>query len=120
MKKAKKINKTKFLRKQRVRKKIKAISQISQRPRVIVYKSNQYTYAQFVDLNGKTLFTVSSQMFEKEKKNKTELAKKVGEVLAEKILNLNIKEIVFDRGPYKYHGRIKAIAEGLREKGLNF
>lgn len=117
MKKVLKINKTKYLRKKRTRVKIKAVSK---RPRVIVFKSNKYTYAQIVDLNGKTLYTVSSALFKEDKQNKTQLARKVGEKLGEKILSLGIKEIVFDRGPYKYHGRVKAVAEGLRAKGLNF
>lgn len=124
MKKLLKIEKRRQLRKNRIRKKIKFLSQKFKKPRIVVFKSNKYTYGQLIDLNNKTLITVSSRKIKNELKNekytKTELAQKVGEILGENILKLGIKEIIFDKGEYKYHGRVKALAEGLRSKGLKF
>lgn len=87
------------------------------RPRLSVFRSNYYTYAQLIDdLNQKTLAAVSSRGLPKLTKIKA--AEKVGELIAEKARTLGIKKAVLDRGPYKYHGRVKAVAEGARQKGL--
>lgn len=92
------------------------------RPRVAVFKSNKFIYAQVInDENGKTLHSVSDYSGKKTKStkaDKTSKAKAAGEVLAEVLKKSGINEAVFDRGGFKYHGRIKALAEGLREGGI--
>jgi len=93
--------------------------------RFSVFRSNKHIYAQLVnDKEGKTLMTVSTLTKEVSEqlseKNKTEQAEIVGKFLAEKALNANVKTVVFDRSGYKYHGRIKALAEGARKGGLIF
>src|SRR5690554_3448852 len=97
----------------------------SERPRVNIYRSLKNIYIQFIDdLAGNTLVSASSiepavrDSFEFG--GNKEAAKKVGELAAERALEKGIKDVVFDRGGYKYHGRVKEIAEALREKGLNF
>lgn len=117
MKKEKKINIRKERRLKRVREKIGKGTEI--RPRLTVFRSSMHIYAQLVnDSTHKTLAGVSSRE-QKEKENKTDQAKKVGIMLAEKAKKLNIKEVIFDRGMYRYHGRVKALAEGVREGGLS-
>ncbi|HHU92619.1 MAG TPA: 50S ribosomal protein L18 [Halanaerobiaceae bacterium] len=96
-----------------------------ERPRVNVYRSLNHIYAQIIDdLSGHTLVSASSlEPAVKDAVNfggNKDAARKVGEVLAEKALEKGIKDVVFDRGGYKYHGRVKELAEALREKGLNF
>lgn len=92
------------------------------RPRMVVFRSNKYIYAQLVnDDEGKTLLGISEKDLAKEVKgSKTERAKLVGEKIAKVAIDKKIKEIVFDRSGYKYHGRVKALAEGARSKGLKF
>lgn len=88
-------------------------------PRLVVFRSLRYTYAQLVDdSSGKTLVAASDMKMKKPKK--LERAKEVGKELAEKALKAGIPSCVFDRNGYKYHGRIKALAEGAREAGLKF
>lgn len=99
------------------------ISGSSKRPRVAVFKSNQYIYAQVIDDEaGKTLLGLSNYGGKKSKiktKNKkSEIASKVGEALAEKMKKAGITEAVFDRGGFKFHGRVKAIADGLKKGGI--
>ncbi len=102
-------------RHKRVRAKIQGTAQ---RPRVSVFKSNQYIYAQVIDDEiGKTLLSVSDYSGKKSKSKKPEEAK-VGEVLAEKMKGMGISEAVFDRGGFKFHGRVKAVAEGLKKGGI--
>lgn len=106
--------------KYRVRKKIRGTQD---KPRLTVFRSNKQIYAQIIDdTEGKTLVSASTMVkdFEGEKKNKTELAKKVGQVLAERSKEAGINTVVFDRNGYLYHGRVKSLAEGAREGGLNF
>ena len=103
----------------RIRKKI---SGTAARPRLCVYRSNANIYAQIIDdVAGKTLVAASSleKDFEGIGSNK-EAAKKVGEALARKALAAGVEEVVFDRGGYLYHGRVKELAEGAREGGLKF
>lgn len=89
------------------------------RPRLSVYKSNTHIYAQLVDdTTGKTL--VSASDLKLKEGNKTEMAKKVGEELAKGAIEKKITTCVFDRSGYKYHGRVKAIAEAAREGGIKF
>lgn len=99
------------------------ISGSADRPRMSVYRSNKDIYVQLVDdLEGKTVLAASSR--EKgiagEKGNKTEIANKVGKLIAERAKEAGIETVVFDRNGYLYHGRVKALAEGAREEGLNF
>lgn len=108
---------------ERRRRKIRAkIFGTKERPRLSVFRSNRYVYAQLInDQKGETLCSASDSDLPKATKlTKSEIAKKVGEALAKKALKKKIKKVVFDRGGYKYHGRIKSLAEGAREKGLKF
>lgn len=92
------------------------------RPRLSVYRSNRSVSAQLIDdVNGKTLFTVTEKQLDtKEKQTKTVLSRSLGVQLAKIAQEKKIKEVIFDKGRYAYHGRVKAIAEGAREGGLTF
>jgi large subunit ribosomal protein L18 len=91
------------------------------KPRLSVFRSNSGIYAQLIDDKaGKTLLSASTQILKGEKGTKVELSKKVGLKVAELAQAQGITEIVFDRGGYLYHGRVKALAEGAREGGLKF
>lgn len=90
------------------------------RPRLVVFRSLTHTYAKLMD-DGKGITIVeSSDLKSTEKGTKTEKAKKIGLDIAKKALEKKIESIVFDRNGYKYHGRVKAVAEGAREGGLKF
>ena len=96
------------------------ISGTATRPRLNVFKSNNGIYAQVIDdIAGKTLFSASSQSL-KLGNNSIESSKKVGTKIGELAKEAGIKEIVFDRGGYIYHGKIKALADAAREAGLKF
>ena len=100
----------------RIRKKIVGTAE---RPRLSVFRSNKQIYAQVInDKAGVTLAAASSLGFEK--MNKTEQAKKVGLLLAEKAKAAGVESVVFDRIGYLYHGRVQSLADGAREGGLNF
>ena len=92
------------------------------RPRLAVYRSNRYIYAQVIDDgSGRTVAAASSQ--EKDLRTKTlsaDTATEVGKLVAERAKEAGISTVVFDRGGYKYHGRIKALADAAREAGLEF
>lgn len=108
-------------RRERIRKSIRqTISGTPERPRLSVFKSNKNIYAQLIDdTKGHTLAAVSSR--ELEVSNATiDASKTVGSRLAEKAKEAGVAEVVFDRGGYKYHGQVKALAEGAREGGLKF
>ncbi len=98
----------------------------TERPRLVVFRSNRYIFGQIIDDDeNRTVLTVSSISKEfKEQisaaKTKVEQSRLVGKFLAEKAQEKKIKKIVFDRNGYRYHGRIKALAEGAREGGLEF
>jgi len=115
----KKINQIRFRRKRRARAKIFGTSE---KPRLSIFRSNRYTYVQLIDdKTGKTLVSASTYELsksEKQKAKKQELAGKLGELIAKKAIEKNIIKAVFDRGKYKYHGRIKAVAEAARKGGL--
>lgn len=113
---------TKQKRRKRLRLGIrKKVSGTPERPRLSVYRSNRGIYAQLIDdLAGTTLAMASTMELGDKTKLGVETSKKVGEKLAEKALAAGIKKIVFDRGGYLYHGNVKALAEGAREKGLEF
>ena len=88
-------------------------------PRLSMYRSNKYIYGQLIDdAAGKTLASISSRTVAEKKMKKTDAAKAVGKTLAAEALKLGIKSAVFHRGPYKYHGRVAAFADGCREAGL--
>ena len=114
--KAKKVNKIK--RHKRVRAKIQGTAQ---RPRISVFKSNKHIFVQAIDdTAGKTI--VSNLIKPKGKTTlkgtKTEIAETIGTKIAEKIKEKGISEAVFDRGGFKFHGRVKAVADGLRKGGI--
>lgn len=106
-------------RRARVRAKISGTGKM---PRISVFKSLKYLYAQIIDdEKGNTLVSVSSREKEFEKvKNRTEKASVMGEVLAKKAIEKKVKKAVFDKGGYRYHGIVKALAEGARKGGLEF
>ena len=106
-------------RKIRIRKKINGLET---KPRLAIYKSNKNIYVQAIDdLNQKTIATSSSIAKDLKSENLSlETAKKVGEVMGDKLKELGISEAVFDRGGYIYHGRIKALADAIRKKGIKF
>lgn len=92
-----------------------------ERPRLTVYRSNRAIYAQIInDLSGETLAAASSLGMENAGQKPVEIAREIGKKLAENAKNANIDKVVFDRNGYLYHGRVKALAEGAREAGLNF
>ena len=98
------------------------ISGTAERPRLCVFRSESNIYAQIIDdVAGNTLVSASSveKAFEGNGGN-VEAAKKIGSKIAERALAKGIEEVVFDRGGYIYHGRVKALAEAAREGGLNF
>jgi large subunit ribosomal protein L18 len=102
----------------RIRKKIKGTTH---RPRLSVFRSNVHIYAQIIDdVQGKTLVSASSNELKNAKGTKVEISKEVGKLLAKKAIEANIESVVFDRGGYLYHGRVKGLAEGAREGGLKF
>ena len=110
-------------RAKRVRRIRKKISGTSDQPRLRVFKSNKHIYAQIIDDSaGKTLVSMSTvdKKFEKADDDKTGNAKKVGVLLAEAAKNAGVSKVIFDRGGYIYHGRVKALSEGAREGGLQF
>ena len=106
-------------RKIRIRKKISGTPAV---PRLAVFKSNNNIYVQAVDdLNQVTLASASTLSKEMKSQNlSNESAKLVGELLGEKLKSLKIKSAVFDRGGYIYHGRVRSLAEGIRDKGIEF
>jgi len=96
----------------------KKVSGTSERPRLAVFRSNKEIYAQLIDdVNGNTLASASSK---EAKGNKTEQATEVGKLIAANAKNAGVDSVVFDRGGFLYHGRVKALAESAREAGLKF
>lgn len=108
----------------RVRRALRVRSQVRgtpERPRLSVFRSNRAIWAQLVDdRNGRTLASAASVHVTAKGLSKTEQAAKVGQLLAERAKAAGIERVVFDRGPYLYHGRVKALAEAAREGGLDF
>ena len=104
--------------KARVRKKIFGTSEV---PRLNVFRSSQNIYAQIIDdIKQTTLYSCSSLDIKGEKDRPVDKAKKVGQLLAKKALDKKLNKVIFDRGGFIYHGRIKSLAEGAREAGLKF
>lgn len=115
---------TKFERRERIKKRIrKIISGTPERPRLSVFRSNKQISVQLIDdVAGKTLLSATSECKEITAiaGNKTEKANMVGKLIAEKAISAGITEVVFDRGGYLYHGRVKKLADAVREGGLKF
>lgn len=115
---------TSVLRRQKLKWRIrKKVNGVADRPRLSVFRSNKEIYAQLVDdTKGVTLASVSTRNkdFASLTGTKSEKAKAIGKAIAEKAKALGIETIVFDRGGYLYHGRVKALADGAREGGLKF
>src|SRR4030043_1420912 len=109
-----------LLQKKRARRGRTKISGPSSRPRLCVFRSLKYIYVQLVDdKKGKTIVALDSRKI-KGGKNNIETARKIGTEIAKIALAKKIKNVVFDRHGYKYHGKVKALAEGAREGGLKF
>lgn len=106
----------------RLKKKIrirKTVQGTDERPRLCVYRSGKHIYAQVInDVTGHTVLTVSS--LGKDKVAGVEMAKLIGQEVAKAAKSKNITKVVFDRNGFIYHGRVKALADGAREAGLNF
>ena len=106
-------------RQSRIRAKAKGVAA---KPRLSVFRSNKYIYAQVIDDQTKTTLVeaVEKELGLKEKLNKSDRAKELGKLIDKKAIAKKIAAVVFDRGSYRYHGRVKAVAEGAREGGLKF
>ena len=115
--KSNKINQQKR-RKSRVRANIFGTSS---QPRLSVYRSNRYINAQIIDdSQGKTLVSLTEKSLASQETNPTKRAEDLGEALAKLAKTKKIKQVVFDRGSYQFHGRVKALAQGARKGGLEF
>ena len=105
-------------RRRRVRAKVRGTAE---RPRLSVFRSNRGVQAQVIDdVAGHTLAAVSWTEGDLKSLKSMEQAKRAGELLAERAKSAGVETVVFDRGGYRFHGRVKALADGAREKGLNF
>jgi len=115
------LNKIRLRRKKRARAKLLGTAE---RPRFSIFRSNRYTYAQLIDDQaGRTLVSASTREVrksERETMSKQKQAEQIGELVAKKAIERGIKQAVFNRGGYKYHGRVGAVAEGARRGGLQF
>jgi large subunit ribosomal protein L18 len=107
---------------QRRRHRVRAkVTGTAERPRLSVYRSNRGIFAQLIDdVDGKTLAAANWTEADLRDLGRTEQAKKAGQVLAERAKKAGVETCVFDRSGYRYHGRVKALAEGAREGGLKF
>ncbi|MEL6275850.1 MAG: 50S ribosomal protein L18 [Bacteroidota bacterium] len=113
---------SKLKRRKRIHRRVrKKVSGTAQRPRLNVFRSNKYIYAQLIDdVAGKTLAQASSyEAAVANEGTKSEQAAQVGKLLAERAKVIGIEKAIFDRGGYLYHGRVKSLADGAREGGLN-
>lgn len=111
-------NITRELRKKRNRAKIFGTME---KPRMSVFRSHKYTTVQLInDFEGKTIVSATTKELKSAKVSKSEKAKLLGELIAEKASKVGIKKVIFNKGSYMYHGRIKALADGARSKGLVF
>ena len=108
-----------LIRQKRNRSKLKRVN--TDKPRLTVFRSAKNIYAQLIDDTKRvTIASASSKEKTIQKNNKTELSKIVGKLIAERGIEKGIKEVYFDRGSYRYHGRVKSLAEAARSGGLKF
>ncbi len=115
------INRHKHLKTKRQIRTRASLTSSQDRPRLTVFRSNKHISAQIInDSKGVTLVSASIKKTDKQKQTKLEQAMIVGESIAKKAKLKKINKVVFDRGSYKYHGRIKALADAARKAGLNF
>jgi len=113
------MNNLKTAKQRRARRTRAKLEGTADRPRISVYRSNKFIYAQVIDdIAKKTIIGIASKQVVKEKTPKSDTAKAVGIELAKRLKEKNITKGIFDRGSYLYHGRVKALADGLREGGL--
>ena len=105
-------------RAQRVRSRLKEVS--GGRPRLSVFRSGKNIYAQVIDDTQGVTVAAASSLEGKAKGSDKDAAARIGKLVAERAIEKGVKEVVFDRGGYIYHGRIKALADAAREAGLNF
>ena len=96
------------------------VSGSASRPRLNVFKANRHIYAQVIDDQTRKTLASASSLKIKAKGKKSDIAKEVGKAVATQALSKNIKTVTFDRGGFAYHGRIKSLAVGAREGGLEF
>ena len=106
-----------WIRHRRVRKNIRGVST---RPRLAIFRSSNHIYAQVIDDDRGHTLAAATSLEMKRDDTKTDVAKAVGEKIAKSALSAGITKVVFDRGGYKYHGRVKALADAARSKGLSF
>lgn len=110
-------NSSRFSRRRRIKAKIAHHSDL---PRLVVYRSLKYIYGQLLNAKDHSVVVSSSDLSNKVKGTKSERAYEIGKALGEQILAKKIQRIAFDRNGYRYHGRVKALATGLRDAGLTF
>jgi len=117
------MNREKSLQKQRRRRRLRVRNRLrgdAERPRLCIFRSHKHIYAQLIDDEaGRTICSAASRP-SAAYGGTIDVAKQVGAAIAEKALANNVKQVRFDRGPYKYHGRVRALADAAREKGLEF
>ena len=114
---------SKLSRRDRIRKGIRLrLTGTTEQPRLSVFRSNKGIYAQIInDISGTTLVSASSLIDKvSDKANKVDQSKEVGKLIAERAIAAGVTKVVFDRNGYLYHGRVKSLAEGAREGGLQF
>lgn len=122
MKLQKRLNSRKKLRTNRTRAKVFGTAD---RPRLSIFRSNKFIYAQLInDKKSETMVSANDKEIingsTEKHLNKTQRAKELGKLIAQKAKKAKINKVVFDKGPYKYHGRVKSVAEGVREGGIIF
>ena len=106
-----------WIRHRRVRKNVRGIAD---RPRLAVFRSSNHIYAQIIDDDRGHTLAAATSLELKSADSKVDVAKAVGEAVAKSALAAGVTKVVFDRGGYKYHGRVKALAEAARSEGLSF
>ena len=118
MKDTNKVKKVRFFRRQRRAR--ARINGTSSRPRLSVFRSLQHVYVQAIDDVNKTTLVAASDKEIKTKAKPTDIAFQVGELFGKKLADKKISSAIFDKGAYKYHGRVKSLADGIRKSGIKF
>lgn len=98
----------------------RSLLSVTLRPRLVVSRSNKHISGQIIDKSGKVLASASSLSLKDAKGTNTQVATLVGTKLGEKAKESKVTEVVFDRGSYRFHGRVKALAEAVRQSGIKF